>query len=76
MFSRFIILYHSLSLSGDIFVEHKDKAIILEKDSNDALNDIPDNYLDFIFLDAHLTSEQIINDLVVYIKKDKKKKKK
>jgi hypothetical protein len=29
MFSRFIILYHSLSLSGDIFVEHKDKAIAL-----------------------------------------------
>ena len=52
--------------------EHKDKAIILEKDSNDALNDIPDNYLDFIFLDAHLTSEQIINDLEVWYPKVKK----
>lgn len=54
------------------YSEHRDKAIILEKDSNDALNDIPDNHLDFIFLDAYLTYEQIKNDLKVWYPKVKK----
>jgi len=57
------------------YIKHsgfKEKAIILEKDSNDALNDIPNNYLDFIFLDAHLTYEQIQNDLRVWYPKVKK----
>ena len=59
--------YHRIKYSG-----FKEKAIILEKDSNEALKDIPDNSLDFIFLDAHLTYEQVVNDLKVWYPKVKK----
>ena len=37
--------------------------MILEKDSNQALTDIPDAYLDFIFLDAYMNYDQVMNDL-------------
>lgn len=60
------LAYHSIKFSGQ-----SQKAIILEKDSNEALKDIPDNHLDFIFLDAHLTYEQIVNDLRVWYPKVK-----
>jgi len=61
------LTYHHIKFSGQ-----NHKAIILEKDSNEALKDIPDNHLDFIFLDAHLTYEQIVNDLRVWYPKVKK----
>ena len=53
-----LIAYHSIKYSG-----FKEKAIILEKDSNLALQYIPNNSLDFIFIDTYLTYEQAINDI-------------
>lgn len=50
--------FHSIKHSG-----YKEKAIILEKDSKEALNDIPDDSLDFIFLDTYMTYEQAYNDV-------------
>lgn len=52
------IAYHNIKFSG-----YQDKAVILEKDSNQALEDIPDAYLDFIFLDAYMNYDQVMNDL-------------
>lgn len=60
------IAYHNIKYSG-----YQHKAIILEKDSNQALSDIPDNHLDFIFLDAYMNYEQVKNDLTVWYPKVK-----
>jgi len=59
--------YHIIKFSG-----HKDKAVILEKDSNEAAKEIDDESLDFVFVDTYCTYEQIKNDLNVWYKKVKK----
>lgn len=40
-------------------------------DSNEFLKKVPDNYYDFIFLDAHLSYEQIFSDLKKWLPKVK-----
>lgn len=59
--------FHSIKHSG-----FKEKAIILEKDSKDALNDIPDNSLDFIFLDTYMSEKQAFEDVHDWYPKIKK----
>jgi hypothetical protein len=59
--------FHSIKHSG-----FKEKAIILEKDSKDALNDIPDNSLDFIFLDTYMSEKQAFEDVHDWYPKVKK----
>jgi len=50
--------YHNIKYSG-----YQDKVIFLEKNSRDALQDIEDNSLDFIFLDTYMTLEQAREDV-------------
>jgi hypothetical protein len=61
------IAFHSIKHSG-----FKEKAIILEKDSKDALNDIPNNSLDFIFLDTYMSEKQAFEDVYDWYPKVKK----
>jgi predicted O-methyltransferase YrrM len=42
---------------------HKNKVIFYEEDSDNCLNKFENSQLDFVFLDAHLDSEHIRNDL-------------
>ena len=49
---------HNIEYSG-----YKQKAVIIEKDSDDALDDFQDQSLDFIFVDAYMTYEQAVNDM-------------
>tara|TARA_B100000214_G_scaffold251169_1_gene184636 strand:- start:208 stop:804 length:597 start_codon:yes stop_codon:yes gene_type:complete len=58
--------YHRLEYSG-----HRDKIRFHEMDSNEAADYIDDESLDFIFLDAYLTGEQVENDLKVWYPKVK-----
>ena len=58
--------YHRLEYSG-----HRDKIKFHEMDSNEAAEYIDDESLDFIFLDAYLTGEQVENDLKVWYPKVK-----
>lgn len=50
----------------------KDKVVILKKDSKQAVLDIPDQSLDFIFFDAMLTKEQSFEEAYLYYPKIKK----
>lgn len=59
--------YENIRLSG-----HENKVVKLEIDSNLAADTIPDNSLDFIFLDAQMTEEQIRRDLEVWYPKVRK----
>ena len=45
---------------------------IIEKDSLEAVNDIPDESLDFIFFDAMMSKEQTFNEALAYYPKIKK----
>ena len=56
--------YENIRVSG---YEHK--VVKLEIDSNEAASQIEDSSLDFIFLDAQMTEEQMINDLNVWYPK-------
>lgn len=55
--NRFVA-YHNIRFSG-----RADKVVFLEKDSKEALNDIPDESLDFIFIDTYMTLEQAREDV-------------
>ena len=61
-----LVCYHRLEYSGQ-----KDKIRFHEMDSNEAAKYIDDDSLDFIFLDAYLTGEQVKNDLEVWYPKVK-----
>ena len=61
-----LVCYHRLEYSGQ-----KDKIRFHEMDSNEAAEYIDDDSLDFIFLDAYLTGEQVKNDLEVWYPKVK-----
>lgn len=56
--------FHNIKYSG--FAE---KSAIIEKFSQEAVNDIEDNSLDFIFLDTYLNYEQQLVDLESWYKK-------
>ena len=60
------VCYNNIEYSG-----HKDKVIFLEKDSNDAANDIEDASLDFIFIDTYMTYEQACQDIETWYPKVK-----
>lgn len=47
------------------------KAVILEEDSNIAVNKIEDESLDFIFIDTYMTKEQAEQDLITWYPKVK-----
>jgi len=49
---------HTIKYSG-----YQNKAVIHEKDSNEALQEFEDNSLDFIFIDTFLSYEQAVNDI-------------
>lgn len=59
-----LVAYHHIKYSGV-----QNRIIVLEMDSNEALMKFQDNSLDFIFLDAHLTKEQVENDLKLWYPK-------
>jgi hypothetical protein len=58
---------HNIEFSG-----HKEKAIIHEKNSDDAVNNFADETFDFIFLDTYMTLEQAEKDLHHWYPKLKK----
>jgi len=60
------IAYHNIKYSG-----HKYKTIILEKDHLEALEDIPNNYLDFIFLDNYLNFQDALETIEKWFPKVK-----
>ena len=64
--NRFIT-YHSIK-----YCKHRDKAEIIEKDSMEAVKQIPDNSLDFIFFDAMMTEKQSYEEAKAYYPKIKK----
>lgn len=49
---------HMIEYSG-----YKEKTSIIEKDSNEAVNEFEDQSLDFIFVDTYLNFAQAINDM-------------
>lgn len=49
-----------------------ERLIFIRKYSDDAVNDIPDNSLDFIFIDGLHTYEQLMKDMTNYYPKVKK----
>ncbi len=49
----------------------KYNAVIINKMSLDAANDIPDNSLDFVFIDANHSFDYVIQDLIIWSKKVK-----
>ena len=57
---------HNIRYSGN---EHK--VILLEEESLEAVNKIDDNSLDFIFLDAHSTPNEVIKDIEAWYPKVK-----
>ena len=59
--------YHSIKYS-----KQKEKVEIIEKDSLEAVKQIPDNSLDFIFFDAMLTEKQSYEEAKAYYPKIKK----
>jgi len=61
------LTYHSIK-----YCKHRDKAEIIEKDSMEAVKQIPDNSLDFIFFDAMLTEKQCYEEAKAYYPKIKK----
>lgn len=60
------VAMHNIENSG-----HAGKIEVLDMDTNDAAEKIEDGSLDFIFLDAHMTIDQLINDLSVWYGKVK-----
>lgn len=50
--------YNNFKWSGET-----DRGTIIEKDSNDAVNNFEHNSLDFVFLDSYLSYEQALDDL-------------
>lgn len=61
------LTYHSIKYS-----KQKEKVEIIEKDSLEAVKQIPDNSLDFIFFDAMLTEKQCYEEAKAYYPKIKK----
>ena len=61
-----MLCYHNLKYSG-----FEEKAYIIEKDKNAALNDFSDNSLDFVFLDAYSNEQDIYNDISQWYNKIK-----
>ena len=59
--------FHNIKYSGCA-----DRAFIMEMDSNQAASQIENDSLDFVFLDAHLTIEQLENDMRVWYRKIRK----
>ncbi len=59
--------FHSIKYSGK-----KDKAEIIEKDSMEAVKQIPDKSLDFIFFDATMSKKQSYEEAKAYYPKIKK----
>ena len=55
---------HNIEYSGA-----SERVQVIEMESNEAAKLFDDNFLDFIFLDAHLTIEQLHQDLVVWCSK-------
>jgi hypothetical protein len=64
--NRFLT-YHAIKYS-----KQKHKVEIIEKDSLEAVKQIPDNSLDFIFFDAMMTEKQSYEEAKVYYPKIKK----
>jgi len=64
--NRFLT-YHSIKHS-----KHKNKTEIIEKDSLEAVKQIPDESLDFIFFDAMMTEKQSYEEAKAYYPKIKK----
>ena len=62
-----MIALHNIKYSGCI-----DRAIVMQMDSNEACQHFENDSLDFVFLDAHLTVEQLDNDLDIWYKKVRK----
>ena len=60
------IAYNNFKWSGET-----SRGTIIEKDSNDAVNDFEDYSLDFVFLDSYLSYEQALNDLNTWYNKVK-----
>jgi hypothetical protein len=58
--------HHNVKYSG-----HKDKVIFIQEESIDAAKQIEDNSLDFIFLDAHSTPDQVLEDINAWYPKIK-----
>lgn len=58
--------HHNVSYSG-----HKDKVIFIQEESVDAAKKIEDSSLDFVFLDAHSTADQVIENLNAWYPKIK-----
>ena len=61
-----MIAFHNIKYSG-----FSDKVIFHEKDSVDAANEIEDESLDFVFLDAAVTSDELFRDLYAWYPKVK-----
>jgi hypothetical protein len=59
--------YHHIKYSGN-----ENKAVILEEDSNTAVNRFEDNSLDFVFLDAETTAAGIQRDIESWYPKVRK----
>lgn len=53
------------------FCNCNEKAVIIEKDLNEAIKEIDDSSLDFIFLDAYLDKEGVISQITNWYKKVK-----
>jgi hypothetical protein len=56
--------YKEISLS-----EHKDKVVIIEKSSQDAVSQFKDESINFIFLDSYLTEKDVEKDLEIWYPK-------
>jgi hypothetical protein len=61
-----LIALHNIKFSG-----YKDKVTFLEKTSKEAVNEIEDNSLDFLFLDTFIDQNSIIEDIDLWYKKVK-----
>jgi hypothetical protein len=57
---------HNVKYSG-----HKNKVVFIQEESLDAAKKIEDNSLDFIFLDAHSTPDQVFEDIDAWYPKVK-----
>jgi len=49
--------------------DYNEKIVFIEKTSDDAVNDIADNELDFVFIDGLHTTEQVYKDILNYYPK-------
>jgi hypothetical protein len=62
-----IVALHNIKFSGN-----KEKAVIIENDSSDAVKIFEDESLDFVFLDTYLTIDQAKKDLEEWYPKVRK----